>query len=149
MHRTLQQLRHSIPSDHRYRFLIHDRGGVYSKELDQRIDNMGLRVLRTPHRSPQANSICERAIGTMRRECLDHMIPLTENHLRKILKEWVSYYNQSRPHSSLGPGIPESPTGAPIPLSLFRHRIDDDRKVISKPVLNGLHHDYRLVPLVA
>ena len=146
---TLQQLRHSIPSDHQYRFLIHDRGGVYSKELDQRIDNMGLRVVRTPHRSPQANSICERAIGTMRRECLDHMIPLTENHLRKILKEWISYYNQSRPHSSLGPGIPESPAGAPIPLNLFRHRIDDDRKVISKPVLNGLHHDYRLVPLAA
>ena len=146
---TLQQLRHAIPSDHQYRFLIHDRGGVYSKELDQRIENMGLRVIRTPRRSPQANSICERAIGTMRRECLDHMIPLTENHLRRILKEWVSYYNRRRPHSSLGPGIPELLARAPIPLNQFRHQIRDDRKVISRPVLNGLHHDYRLAPLAA
>ena len=146
---TLQQLRDSVSSDHTYRFLIHDRGGVYSKELDQRVENMGLRVIRTPRRSPKANSICERAIGTMRRECLDHMIPLTENHLKRILKEWMSYYNRKRPHSSLGPGIPEPFAGAPISLNRFRHQIGNDQKVISRPVLNGLHHDYRFAPLAA
>jgi len=146
---TIQRLRQSIPTDNRYRFLIHDRERVSSKDLDRSVEKLGLRVLRTPYRSPQANSICERAIGTIRRECLDHMIPFSENHLRKNLKEWISYYNQSRPHSSLGPGIPESPAGAPIPLNQFRHQIRDDRKVISRPVLNGLHHDYRLVPLAA
>ena len=146
---TLQQLRQTVPADHPYRFLIHDRGGVYSKELDRSVKNLGLRVIKTPYRSPQANSFCERAIGTMRRECLDHMIPLTENHLRRILKEWMSYYNRRRPHSSLGPRIPDSPANAPIPLSRFRHQIGDDRKVISRPVLNGLHHDYRLAPLAA
>ena len=101
---TLQQLRQAIPTDHHYKFLIHDRGRVYSRELNRSVEHMALRVIKTPYRSPQANSICERAIGTIRRECLDHMIPLTENHLRIILEEWVSYYNQGRPHSSLGPG---------------------------------------------
>ena len=76
---TLQQLRQAIPSDHKYKFLIHDRGRVYSRELDRSVENLGLRVIKTPYRSPQENSICERAIRAMRRECLDHMIPLTEN----------------------------------------------------------------------
>ncbi len=147
--RTLQQLRHTIPSDRKYRFLIHDRGRVFSKELDGSVKNLGLRVIKTPYRSPQANSICERAIGTIRRECLDHMIPLTENHLRRILEEWVSYYNQSRPHSSLGPGIPDPTSFAPRSLNGSRHRLGKDKKVVSNPVLNGLHHDYRLVPIAA
>ncbi len=146
---TLQQLRHAIPSNHKYKFLIHDRGRVFSKELDRSVKNMGLRVIKTPYRSPRANSICERAIGTMRRERLDYMIPLTENHLRRILEKWVSYYNQSRPHSSLGPGIPGSTRFALRPLRGDRYRIDEDKKVVSMPVLNGLHHDYRLVPIAA
>jgi transposase InsO family protein len=146
---TLQQLRQAVPSDHKYRFLIHDRGRVYSKELDRSVKNLGLRVIKTPYRSPRANSICERTIGTIRRECLDHMILLTENHLRRILEKWVSYYNQSRPHSSLGPGIPEPTSWVPRPLNVSRHRLGEDKKVVSNPVLNGLHHDYRLVPAAA
>lgn len=146
---TLQRIRQAIPADHRYRFLIHDRGRVYSRELDRSVENMGLHVLRTPYQSPQANSICERAIGTMRRECLDHVIPLTENHLRKILKERISYYNRSRPHSSLGPGIPEPIRCAPRGVNENRHLLGEGKKVLSRPVMNGLHHDYRLVPLAA
>ena len=146
---TLQQLRQTIPSDHKYRFLIHDRVRVYSRELDHSVENLGLRVLKTPYRSPQANSICERTIGTIRRECLDHMIPFTENHLRVILEEWVSYYNQKRPHSSLGPGVPEPTSCAPRSMQEKRHLLDEDKKVTSRPVLNGLHHDYQLVPLAA
>jgi len=145
---TMQQLRQAIPSDHMYRFVIHDRGRVFSKELDGFLENMGLRVLRTPYRSPKANSICERAIGSMRRECLDHMIPLTENHLRRILKSWVSYYNQTRPHSALGPGVPE-PKDTPVPLQWRRHHIGNGQKVVSRPLLNGLHHEYCLIPLAA
>ena len=146
---TLQQLRQAIPTDHHYKFLIHDRGRVYSRELNRSVEHMALRVIKTPYRSPQANSICERAIGTIRRECLDHMIPLTENHLKIILEEWVSYYNQGRPHSSLGPGIPEPASCPPRPLQEKRHHLDDDKKVVSRPVLNGLHHDYQLVPIAA
>jgi transposase InsO family protein len=145
---TMQQLRQAISSDHRYRFVIHDRGRVFSKELDDFLENMGLRVLKTPYRSPKTNSICERAIGSMRRECLDHMIPLTESHLRRILKGWVSYYNQTKPHSALGPGVPE-PKNTSAPLQRRRHHLGRGQKVVSKDVLNGLHHEYCLIPLAA
>ena len=56
--------------------------------------------------APKANAYCERLMGTIRRECLDYVIPLSEQHLRTILREWVTHYNQGRPHASLGPGIP-------------------------------------------
>ena len=67
---------------------------------------MGLRVLKTPVRTPQANASCERLIGTIRRECLDWLIPFHERHLRGILRAWVTHYNRGRPHASLGPGFP-------------------------------------------
>jgi len=73
---------------------------------------MGLNILKTPFRAPQGNAFCERLVGTIRRECLDFLIPLHERHLRRILKEWVAHYNQGRPHSSLGPGIPEPSGGS-------------------------------------
>ena len=77
------------------------------------------------------------------------MIPLTENYLRIILEEWVCYYNQGRPHSSLGPGIPVPIGCAPRLSHEKRHHLSEDIKVVSRPVLNGLHHDYRLVPIAA
>jgi putative transposase len=79
---TLQQLRDAIPSHHNYCFLIHDRNAIFSQAIDQRIGHLGLRVLKTPPQSPQANALCERLLGTLRRECLDFLIPLTEHHLR-------------------------------------------------------------------
>jgi putative transposase len=104
---TLQQLREAIPSDHRYRFLIHDRDSIFSQALDQCIRNLGFNILKTPVRTPVANAICERVLGTLRRECLDFMIPLSANHLRRLLTRWVQHYNCGRPHMSLGPGIPQ------------------------------------------
>ena len=96
---TLQQLREAIPSDHSYKFLIHDRDSIFSTELDEELRNtFGLRVLRTPARAPQANAYCERLIGTVRRECLDFIIPLNERHLRGTLRPWIAHYNQGRPH---------------------------------------------------
>jgi len=144
-----QQLREAVSADHGYRFLIHDRSGIFSEEFDDTAENIGLRVIKTPYRGPQANSICERAIGTFRRECLDHLIPLTGKHLRRILGEWVNHYNRGRPHSALGPGIPEPPNGLPICSDSDRYRTTDGRKVDSVPVLGGLHHEYRLIPRAA
>ena len=86
-----QQLRQAIPGDHAHRFPIHDRSGVFSRKFDATAENMGLRVIKAPYRSPQANSICERAIGATRRECLDHLISLSGNHLQVILREWVAH----------------------------------------------------------
>ena len=103
---TLQQFREALPSDHNYRLLIHDRDSIFSTEVDDELKSFGLTVLRTPVQAPKANAFCERLIGTVRRECLDYVIPLSEKHLRKTRREWVSHYNHGRPHSAFGPGIP-------------------------------------------
>ena len=70
---------------------------------------MGLTMLKTPGRVPEGNAFCERVIGTVRRECLDFIIAISEGHVRAILWEWVTHYNRGRPHASLGPGIPDQP----------------------------------------
>ncbi len=82
----------------------------------------------------------------MRRECLDYMIPLTKSHLRRILKDWTTYYNQSRPHMALGPGIPHPQDDSPLLVSTGRHRISEKLQVIANSVLGGLHHNYEFVP---
>jgi putative transposase len=146
---TLQQLREAIPSDHSYRFLIHDRDGIFSPLLDKSVSHMGIRVLRSPPRSPKANSFCERVIGTLRRECLDYFIPITEAHLLSITTNWITHYNKGRPHSSLGPGIPNPPSGLPVALQTHRHRIPNHLKVMAHPILGGLHHEYGLLPKAA
>jgi transposase InsO family protein len=94
---TLQQFREAIPSDPTYRFLIHDRDSIFSAEVDDELGAFGLKVLRTPVQAPKANAYCERLMGTIRRECLDYVIPLSEKHLRTILREWMTHYNQGRP----------------------------------------------------
>jgi putative transposase len=141
---TLQQLREAIPSDHRYRFLIHDRDRSFSQQLDQHMRHLGLRVLKTPPRAPQANAICERVLGTLRQECLDLMIPLTETHLRHMVREWVRHYNAGRPHMSLGPGIPQPLASLPVLVQRYRHRLPEHLQVVACRILGGLHHDYRL-----
>jgi putative transposase len=141
---TLQQLREAIPSDHAYRFLIHDRDSIFSQMLDQNIRHLGLRVLKTPPQAPQANTICERVIGTLRRECLDFMIPLTTTHLQGILKEWVPHYNAGRPHIALGPGFPQPLSPLPVSRQRHRHRLPEHLHVIDHAILGGLHHEYWL-----
>src|ERR1700729_2452666 len=74
---TRQQLRETIPFDLQYHFIIHDHDAIFSAELDASLTRLGLKVITTPRRSPQANSLCERLIGTLRRECLDWIIPLS------------------------------------------------------------------------
>jgi transposase InsO family protein len=141
---TMQQFREAIPADHSYHILIHDRDAIFSNHVDQGVRNLRLPVIKTPVRTPMANSICERVIGTLRRDCLDFLIPLNELHLYGILKEWIGHDNEGRPHMSLGPGIPHPPSSLPVPLQEHRHRIPAHQRVMSRPVLGGLHHDYRL-----
>ena len=141
---TLQQFREALPGDHPYRFLIHDRDSIFSKDLDKQVVAMGVRVLRTPVRAPQANSVCERFGGTLRRECLDYLIPINERHLKIATKEWVTHCNRGRPHSSLGPGFPE-PAQDNVPDSGHRHKLPAGYRVVKDSVLGGLHHEYRLV----
>jgi putative transposase len=146
---TLQQLREAIPADHGYRCLLHDRDSIFSQALDQGIRHLGLRVLKTPPHSPQANALCERLLGTLRQECLDFVILLTEHHLRRLLHEWVVHYNIGRPHMALGPGIPQPPLHLPAPQHVYRHRLPAHLRVAARPILGGLHHEYRLEEQVA
>jgi putative transposase len=105
---------------------------------------MGVRVLRTPVRAPKANAVCERLGGSLRRECLDFLIPVTERHLKMTVEEWRVHYNRGRPHSSLGPGVPESNRDR-IPASGDRHGLPAGYGIAKTSVLGGLHHEYRLV----
>jgi transposase InsO family protein len=140
---TLLQ-RPAIPAEHGYRFPLHDRDSIFSQQLDQSIRHLGLKILKTPPQSPQANALCERLIGTLRRECLDFMLPVTEHHLRVVLHQWVQYYNTGRPHMSLGPGIPQPPASLPATLHRHRHRLPASLHVVVRPMLGGLHHAYEL-----
>ena len=142
---TLQQLREVIADTDDHRYLIHDRDSIFARHLDDSIRAMGLAVLRSPFSSPKANAICERVIGTIRRECLDWMIPLSEAHLRSILREWAAHYNGERPHSALGPGVPGPPAGSARTLKAEpRCRWTPGALVRAKCVLGGLHHEYSL-----
>jgi putative transposase len=147
----LQQLREVVGDNDGHKYLIHDRDRIFAKHLDDSIRALGVEVLRSPVASPNANSICERVIGTVRRECLDWLIPISEAHLRTILKCWAGHYNGARPHMSLGPGVPDPPTTEPVagPIRESRHRLGERLVVRAKSVLGGLHHEYSLAPALA
>jgi putative transposase len=144
---TAHQFRSFLTGDAPYRFIVHDRDAVFSPTVDTVLQSMNLRVLKTPARVPQANAFCERLIGTARRECLDHLIPLGERHLRTILSQWVTYYYQGRPHTSLGPGIPE-PSALTV-VQTAGHDPPQGYCVVARPILGGLHHEYHFEPAAA
>lgn len=131
-----QQLREATPFSESPRFLIRDNDRKYGAHFDQVAAVSGVRILRTPFRAPQANATCERFLGSVRRECLDHVLVLGERHLRRVLREYVAYFNQERPHQGLGQATPESP---PTPVR------NPGGPVRALPVLGGLHHAYQCV----
>jgi putative transposase len=141
---TIQQFRDGLPLDGAYR--AHDRDGIFAPAVDEAVRSMSLRVLKTPVRAPHANAQCERFIGTARRECLDWMIPLNERHLRRVLAEWILHYSGERPHSALGPGLPNEPTRR---ATLTGHLVSPAHRVVASARLGGLHHDYRLERVAA
>ena len=95
----------------------------------------GIAVIHTPYEAPRANAICERFVGSLRRECLDHVLVIGELQLIRVLKAYVTYFNPARPHQGIAQRIP-APTVAPPGET-------QAGKVMAVPVLNGLHHDYR------
>ena len=145
---TLQQFREILTIPHPYRFVLHDRDRIYSPWLDAAVTAMGVRVLRTPVHAPTANAFCERLLGSLRREYLDFLIPLGEEHLRRLLYAWRMHYNRGRPHASLGPGLPEASPGLPA-IPIAGHRLPREVRVVARPILGGLHHEYGLERLAA
>jgi transposase InsO family protein len=125
-----QQFLNATPWGRQPRYLIHDRDATYGGEFGPRLGRLGVTDIRTPIRAPNANAIAERLVGTVRRECLDHVIIVNERHLEAVLHEFVDYYNGHRPHRSLG-------FEAPRPAVVARRG-----RVVSRPILVGLHHVY-------
>jgi putative transposase len=97
-----RQMIEATPWGQHPKYLIHDRDRVYGADFATRLVGLGIESVRTPVQSPRANAIGERVVRTLRRECLDHILPLSERHVRAVLTEFVTYYNQGRPHRSLG-----------------------------------------------
>jgi putative transposase len=118
-----------------FKFLIRDRDSKFTATFDDVFAGNGTRVIKTPVRSPRANAFAERFVGTLRRECLDHILILGEDHLRRVLAEWVPYFNAGRPHQGIGQRIPSQP-GLPDHTA-------PGGPIVARPVLGGLHHDYR------
>jgi putative transposase len=141
---TLQQLRETVGLRNTYRYLIHDRDSIFARDLDDSLERLGVKIVKSPPRSPMANAVCERVIGTIRRECLDWMIPLSESHLRIVLQRWIDHYNHARPHSRLGPGVPDPPAKRSATTPKSRHHLDENLTVLVRSVLGGLHHEYSL-----
>jgi transposase InsO family protein len=125
-----RQIADAFPWDEAPRYLVRDRDAVYRHAVRRRLQAMGIRDRPTAPRSPWQNAYAERLVGSIRRECLDHMIVLGEAHLRRILKRYISYYNGARTHLSLK-------KDAPIPRSIERVG-----RISSIPILGGLHHQY-------
>ncbi len=129
-----QQLREATPTGDRPKYLIRDNDDKFGKRFDSVAEGTGIEIVKTPPRSPDLNSICERFLGSVRRECLDHMVILNERQLRRVLKEYVEiYFNRARPHQGLRQAIPGAAAQS-VPTA--------GGKVVPIPILGGLHHEY-------
>jgi transposase InsO family protein len=117
-----------------FKFLIRDRDSKFTTAFDGVFSGNGTRVIKTPVRSPRANSFAERFVGTLRRECLDRVLILGERHLRKILAEYTRHYNGHRPHQ----GLQQKP-----PLRQPGHPVDISVRIERRQILGGLISEYR------
>jgi transposase InsO family protein len=138
---TAQQLREVTPWGKGPNSLLHDRDRKYGRKFAAVAASSGIKEIKTPIQAPKANAICERIIGSLKRECLDHMLIWHRSQIRRLVKQYAAYYNLARPHQGIQQRIPEryaqyqhSSTKCSLP------------RVSSKPVLGGLHHHYRCTP---
>ena len=129
---TGQQISEAFPWDTAPRFLLRDRDGIYGQEFKERVSWMGIEEVVIAARSPWQNPFVERLTGSIRRECLDHVIVVSEKQLRRLLSEYFAYYHGSRTHLGLEKDCPEPRAVEP----------PDQGSVCSEPLVGGLHHRY-------
>ena len=127
-----QQVVNAFPWDTAPRFLIRDRDQAYGLTFSARLRGLGIREIRTAVRAPRMNAFAERVIGTLRRECFDHLIVLNQRHARRLLAEFLDWYNQDRVHLALAKDAPDHRATEPADLG----------EVFALPRLGGLHHRY-------
>jgi transposase InsO family protein len=128
-----QQLLEATPWGRRPAHLLHDRDAAYGGDFDRKLADLDIAGVRTPPRAPTANGVAERLVRTIRTECLDHLIVIDQQHLRAVLAEFPDYNNRDRSHRSLGAWSP------------LTRGVRTRGRVVSRPVLGGLHHVYARV----
>ena len=131
---TAQQLREATPWGSGPKYLIRDRDSIYARRFSAVAAGSGIQELKTPYRTPCANGICERFMGSLRRECLDHVLFHDGKHVQRVVREYTAYYNQERPHQGIGQRIPnyyELPKSKPT-----------GGRIRSKAILGGLNHSH-------
>ena len=128
---TAQQIVEAFPWDSTPKYLLRDRDAIYGAEFRKRIQAMGIEQVLSAPRSPWQNPFVERSIGTLRRDCLDHVVALNESHLRRIIARYLDYYHDW-PHLSLA-------MDAPNPRMVHP---PNRGRVVAFPELGGLHHHY-------
>ena len=128
-----RQVTEAFPWDTAPRYLLRDRDASYGSYFCNRVEAMGIKEVITAPRSPWQNAYVERVIGSIRRECLDHIVIFNERHLRRVLSAYVDYYQRTRTHLSLDKDCPD-----PRPIMPRR-----SGKVIAIPQVGGLHHRYQ------
>jgi putative transposase len=129
---TAQQLVEAFPWDTAPRYLLRDRDAVYGQSFQQSVAGLGMAQVLTTPRSPWQNAYAERLIGSIRRECLEHVIVFSEDHLRRVLARYFVYYHRWRTHLSLAM---DSPDRRPVQLP-------DQGAIVAVPEVGGLHHHY-------
>jgi transposase InsO family protein len=131
---VIQQLRETFPDEPAHRYLIYDNDPIFSPAVTHAIGSFQIDPKRTAYRSPWQNGTAEGFVGSARRELLDHVIVFNEDHLRRLLREYVDYYNDERVHTSLS----DAPAGRPV-----QSQPSERAKVVRLPRVGGLHHRYR------
>jgi hypothetical protein len=130
---TAQQIIEAFPGDAATpKYLLRDRDGVYGEYFVRRVEGMGIEEVKSAPRSPWQNPYVERMIGSIRRDCLDHVVVLSESHLGRILRSYFDYYHDSRTHLSLN-------KDSPVPRAVHP---PDMGQVVELPQVGGLHHRY-------
>jgi transposase InsO family protein len=131
--RTAQQIVEAFSFDTAPRYLIRDRDSIYGTRFRNRVRSLGIEEVLSAPRSPWQNPYVERIIGSIRRECLNHVIIFNERNLRQVLKSYARYYHEARTHLSLD-------KQSPVPRSI---ETPDQGRVVAIPHVGGLHHEYR------
>ena len=135
---TAQQLREATPYGQTPKYLIRDHDSKFGPCFARVAATSSIEILTTPYHAPRANAICERFLGSVRRECLDHILVLSEKQLHRVLRAYVAYFSWARPHQGIHQRVPEREVTC-VPSA------QPDERIISVPVLGGLHHEYRRV----
>ena len=130
----VRQLRKAFPEPCSYCYAVLDRDAKFGKDVAELLVSSGIKPKRSSFRSPWQNGIAERWIGSCRQELLDHVIVLNEAHLRRLMRDYLSYYHEDRIHDSLEKDSPSTRT--------VSHKSDPSANLISLPRIGGLHHRY-------